>query len=91
MPNQAHLAASLATLTQHTYFGPALALIGIISYIVFSSRPGPSVYDGFERLGNPSWMPKFIGKGPQTLFSEGYNKVSTINTSKPRLITSTHR
>lgn len=40
--------------------------------------PGPIDLSPIERVENPWWLPKIFGKGPQTLFAEGYNKASMI-------------
>lgn len=41
-------------------------------------RRKPSVYDQFERVGNPWWMPKLLGKDATALLSEGYERVSLV-------------
>ncbi|GAW14656.1 hypothetical protein ANO14919_040590 [Xylariales sp. No.14919] len=56
-------------------YGFSFLAIGIIYYLLWSYRQTPSIYRQFERVRNPWWLPKILGKGPQTLFVEGYNKI----------------
>jgi hypothetical protein len=51
-----------------------LPVIACIIIYAFSGRPD-SVYDNYEQLKNPWWLPNLLGKGPHVLFSEGYNNV----------------
>jgi len=54
----------------------SLVLIGALAYVfLFQSREPSSIYSKYERVGNPWWVPKLFGKGPQTWFAEGYEKV----------------
>jgi hypothetical protein len=53
-------------------------VFGLICYLLSRWRQTSSIYHQFEHVGNPWWLPKVLGKGPQTLFAEGYNNVSII-------------
>jgi hypothetical protein len=48
---------------------------GVACCLLLFQRRSFSIYDRFERISNPWCLPKLLGKGPQTLFTEGYNKV----------------
>lgn len=60
--------------------GQALCILlcfsGTIAYL--TCQKSPSVYDTYEEIGNPWWLPNILGKGPHTLFSEGYKSVRTV-------------
>ncbi|KAF2728900.1 cytochrome P450 [Polyplosphaeria fusca] len=50
-----------------------LCFMGALVYLAY--RRSTSVYDNYEQLGNPWWLPNMLGKGPHTLFSEGYKSI----------------
>ncbi|KAI0455767.1 cytochrome P450 monooxygenase [Xylaria acuta] len=62
-------------LIENRTYAFSLFVFGLVYYLVSTWRQAPSIYHQFERLENPWWLPKFLGKGPQTLFAEGYNKI----------------
>jgi hypothetical protein len=49
--------------------------LGFALYYICLRASTRTIYDQYERVGNPWWVPKILGKGPQTLFAEGYAKV----------------
>ena len=53
----------------------SLALVGAVACVFLFQSHEPSIYSKYERVGNPWWLPKLFGKGPQTWFAEGYEKV----------------
>ena len=56
-------------------YSTLLALLGTVAYTFLFRNQEPSIYSRYERVGNPWWLPRLFGKGPQTWFTEGYEKV----------------
>lgn len=56
-----------------------LLLIAIPIYIALKQWYTPTIYDSFERVGNPAVLPKFLGKSANALVAEGYSKVYSVN------------
>lgn len=63
-----------ALLEYDTYIAP-LTLVAVICYVILYSHPTLAIYKQYERFGNAWWMPKMLGRGPQKLFQDGYDKV----------------
>jgi hypothetical protein len=51
-----------------------LFLIAIVSYLFIRHSHKQTIYEQFKQVDNPWWKPRILGKGPHTLFSEGYEK-----------------
>lgn len=51
-------------------------IISFLMYLVMRyTYKSISIYDNFERVGNPVFLPKFLGKSANTLFATGFSKV----------------
>lgn len=63
-------------LVAQPYIAVLLSAVLFGCFVVQTLLPKRTIYDQFDRVGNPGWLPKFLGKDATAMLYEGYERVS---------------